>query len=84
MRRFRGRITDFSNIGDPIPSIEIPRAVGWITSSYIDKTIWGLKYDLYNPLDAHTSYFNFGDDYIDKNGVSNLTKTVKKAIGYFK
>lgn len=80
--RFHGRITDFSNMVDPIPSIEIPRVVSWTTASYIDKTIFGLKYAWWNPLDAHTSYFS--PTLKDRNGVTNLTKTVEKVISYFK
>lgn len=76
------RTTDVADFNDLLPAINIPRAVGWSSGFEITKYIWGLNNKWYDPMDVHTSYFR--TNAYDKNGVSNLTKTVSKAISYFK
>jgi hypothetical protein len=73
-----------ADINDPLPLINIPRAIGWSAGFEITKWMWNLTNVWYNPGDVHTSYFATGDRRTDKSGMTNLAKTVKKAIGYFK
>ena len=81
MNYWGDRTTDIAHAWDALPLLNMPRSVGWSSGFEITKWMLNLKGGI---SDAHTSYFRSDRDYTDKNGVTNLTKTVEKAIEYFK
>ena len=87
------KIVDFQVIDDPMPIISLPFGFGIKTTNIIingliiprsQKVGFGtFSYYISNPFtDIHTSYWLSGPKYTDKNGVSNITKTISNIINY--